>query len=140
MLEAWLSRGDRRMAEVVYRAWKHGARFDAWQETSHLDAWYKAFEECQLDPDFYTHRVRYIDEIFPWDHINPGVKKTFLAQDYRWSLEGKIRQDCRQQCFACGILPTFAQTRRENPGEVWKCPEVSQGRVRAVDTLQPQEV
>ncbi len=140
MLEAWLSRGDRRMAEVVYHAWKNGARFDAWQEESHLDAWYKAFEECQLDPAFYTHRVRYIDEIFPWDHINPGVKKTFLAQDYRWSLDGKVRQDCRRQCFACGILPTFAQTRRENPGEVWKCPEVSQGRVRAVDTLQPQEV
>lgn len=136
MLEAWLSRGDRRMAEVVYTAWKHGAKFDAWQEQSHLDAWYSAFDEVGIDPGFYTHRARYIDEIFPWEHINPGVKKSFLTQDYRWSLEGKTRIDCRQQCFACGILPTFAQTRRENPGEGWKCPEVSQGRVRSVKVKQ----
>ncbi len=136
MLEAWLSRGDRRMAEVVYTAWKHGAKFDAWQEQSHLDAWYTAFDEVGIDPAFYTHRTRYLDEIFPWEHINPGVKKSFLTQDYRWSLEGKTRIDCRQQCFACGILPTFAQMRREHPGEEWKCPEVSQGRVRSVKVLQ----
>ncbi len=136
MLEAWLSRGDRRMAEVVYTAWKHGAKFDAWQEQSHLDAWYTAFDEVGIDPGFYTHRTRYLDEIFPWEHINPGVKKSFLTQDYRWSLEGKTRIDCRQQCFACGILPTFAQMRREHPGEEWKCPEVSQGRVRSVKILQ----
>ncbi len=136
MLEAWLSRGDRRMAEVVYTAWKHGAKFDAWQEQSHLDAWYTAFDEVGIDPGFYTHRTRYLDEIFPWEHINPGVKKSFLTQDYRWSLEGKTRIDCRQQCFACGILPTFAQMRREHPGEEWKCPEVSQGRVRSVKVLQ----
>ena len=136
MLEAWLSRGDRRMAEVVYTAWKQGAKFDAWQEHDHLDSWYTAFDEVGIDPGFYTHRVRYIDEIFPWEHINPGVKKSFLTQDYRWSLEGKTRIDCRQQCFACGILPTFAQMRREHPGEEWKCPEVSQGRVRSVKVLQ----
>ncbi len=136
MLEAWLSRGDRKMAEVVYTAWKHGAKFDAWQEQSHLDAWYTAFDEVGIDPAFYTHRARFLDEIFPWEHINPGVKKSFLTQDYRWSLEGKTRIDCRQQCFACGILPTFAQMRREHPGEEWKCPEVSQGRVRSVKVLQ----
>jgi radical SAM family uncharacterized protein len=136
MLEAWLSRGDRRLAEVVYSAWKHGAKFDAWQDEDHMGAWESAFAECGLDPDFYTHRNRYVDEIFPWDHINPGVKKTFLAQDYRWSLDGKTRADCRQQCYACGILPTFAQMRREHPGEVWKCPEVSKGRVRPVNALE----
>jgi radical SAM family uncharacterized protein len=136
MLEAWLSRGDRRMAEVVYAAWKHGARFDAWQDENHRADWEAAFAECGLNPAFYTHRNRYVDEIFPWDHINPGVKKTFLAQDYRWSLEEKTRIDCRQQCFACGILPTFAQMRREHPGEVWKCPEVSRGRVHPVNALE----
>ena len=47
-----------------------------------------------------------------------------LFQDFRQSLEGQIRVDCRLNCFACGILPTFANMRRENPGEVWKCPDV----------------
>ncbi len=52
------------------------------------------------------------------------MRKNFLFQDFRQSLEGEIRVDCRLNCFACGILPTFANMRRENPGDVWKCPDV----------------
>ncbi len=123
-LEAWLSRGDRRMAEVVYSAWKGGSKFDAWDEGKKYDAWLQAFEEHGLDPLFYTHRQRRTDEVFPWEHITAAVRKNFLFQDFRQSLEGQIRVDCRLNCFACGILPTFANMRRENPGEVWKCPDV----------------
>jgi radical SAM family uncharacterized protein len=124
LLEAWLTRGDRRMAEVVYSAWKNGAKFDAWDEAKKQDAWLPAFEEHGLDPAFYTYRQRRTDEIFPWEHITAAVRKNFLFQDFRQSLEGKIRVDCRLNCYACGILPTFANLRRENPGEGWKCPEV----------------
>ena len=123
-LEAWLSRGDRRMAEVVYSAWKGGSRFDAWEEGKNYNAWLRAFEEHGLDPLFYTHRQRRTDEVFPWEHITAAVRKNFLFQDFRASLEGEIRVDCRLNCFACGILPTFANMRRENPGDVWKCPDV----------------
>jgi radical SAM family uncharacterized protein len=123
-LEAWLSRGDRRMAEVVYSAWKNGTKFDAWDEGVKHDAWTSAFEQHGLDPLFYTHRQRRTDEVFPWEHITAAVRKNFLFQDFRQSLEGQIRVDCRLNCFACGILPTFANMRRENPGDVWKCPDV----------------
>ncbi len=123
-LEAWLSRGDRRMAEVVYTAWKNGAKFDAWFEGRKYQTWINAFAERGLDPLFYTHRQRRTDEVFPWEHITAAVRKNFLFQDFRQSLEGQIRVDCRLNCFACGILPTFAQMRRENPGEGWKCPDV----------------
>jgi len=124
LLEAWLSRGDRRMAEVVYSAWRDGAQFDAWDEGRKPEVWKAAFAEHGLDPAFYTHRQRRTDEVFPWDHITAAVRKNFLFQDFRQSLEGQIRVDCRLNCFACGILPTFANMRRDNPGEVWKCPEV----------------
>ena len=124
LLEAWLTRGDRRTAEVVYSAWKNGATFDAWQEERKYQTWMNAFAEHALDPAFYTHRQRRTDEIFPWDHISAAVRKNFLFQDFRQSLEGQIRVDCRLQCFACGILPTFTSVRRDNPGEHWKCPEV----------------
>ena len=124
LLEAWLSRGDRRMSEVIYSAWKNGAKFDAWDEAKKHEAWLPAFEEHGLDPAFYTHRQRRTDEVFPWEHITAAVRKSFLFQDFRQSLEGQIRVDCRLNCFACGILPTFANLRRENPGEGWKCPDV----------------
>ena len=123
-LEAWLSRGDRRLAEVVYTAWKNGAKFDAWFEGRKYQTWMNAFAEHGLDPLFYTHRQRRTDEVFPWEHITAAVRKNFLFQDFRQSLEGQIRVDCRLNCFACGILPTFANMRRDNPGDVWKCPDV----------------
>lgn len=124
LLEAWLARGDRRMGEVIFRAWQHGAAFDAWNEERRFDAWQAAFVETGLDPAFYTHRVRRLDEVFPWDHISTAVRKEYLFQDFRLSLEGEIRADCRQQCYACGILPTFNSARRQNPGDYWKCPEI----------------
>jgi radical SAM family uncharacterized protein len=129
MLEAWLSRGDRRMAEVVYQAWKRGAKFDAWKEHFRYDLWLDAFAATGLEPEFYTHRERPIDETFPWEHISTTVRKKFLTEDYLWSLQGKTRVDCRERCFACGILPTFAEMRRANPGEVWQCPEVKSKRI-----------
>jgi radical SAM family uncharacterized protein len=128
LLEAWLSRGDRRLAEVIYSAWKHGAKFDAWNEHRQYETWMAAFAEHGLDPDFYTHRPRRTDEIFPWDHITAAVRKNFLFQDFRQSLEGHIRVDCRLNCFACGILPTFADLRRDHPGNGWKCPDVKSPR------------
>jgi radical SAM superfamily enzyme YgiQ (UPF0313 family) len=123
-LEAWLTRGDRKIADVVYTAWKNGAKFDAWGDQMKYDVWMAAFEEHSIDPTFYTHRQRRTDEVFPWEHISAAVRKNFLFQDFRMSLEGEIRVDCRLNCFACGILPTFSNLRRENPGEVWKCPDV----------------
>jgi radical SAM superfamily enzyme YgiQ (UPF0313 family) len=124
LLEAWLSRGDRRLAQVIYLAWKKGARFDAWQDQDNFAIWQAAFAEAGIDPAFYSHRTRALDEAFPWDHIHPGVTRRFLAQDYTWSLEGKTRDDCREQCYACGILPGYIELRRENTGEQWKCPDV----------------
>ena len=124
LLEAWLSRGDRRMAEVVYTAWRNGAKFDAWGDQRRFKAWTSAFTAQNLDPAFYTHRPRRADEVFSWDHISDAVRKKFLFEDFRASLEGEIRADCRERCFACGILPTFANERREHPGIFWKCPEV----------------
>ncbi len=124
MLEAWLSRGDRRLGAVIERAWQFGAKFDAWQEFFSYEYWAQAFEEFGIDPAFYTHRERPIDETLPWDHINAGVKKQFLTEDYLMSEQGQTRIDCRERCFACGILPKFAALRRENPGDIWECPEV----------------
>ncbi len=123
MVEAWLSRGDRRLGEVVLEAWRRGARFDAWQDQLRYDAWLDAFESAGLDPAFYTHRDRALDELLPWDHIDAGLKKSFLIEDYGWSLEDRTRVDCRDECFACGILPKFKSLRREHPGDVWECPE-----------------
>jgi radical SAM family uncharacterized protein len=129
-LEALLSRGDRRLGRVIHRAWQLGARFDGWDEHFSAEAWWTAMQEAGLDPAFYTHRQRAIDETFSWDHIDVAVRKKFLAQDYLMSQQGETRVDCRDRCFACGILPTFTQLRSQTPARAWECPEVKPKHLR----------
>jgi hypothetical protein len=135
MLEASLSRGDRRLNDAIYEAWKRGAKFDAWQEHFQYETWMEAMAAAGVSHDFYTHRERDIDEVFPWDHIDAAVNKSFLAEDYMWSLEEKTRVDCRHQCFACGILPKFKEVRRENKGDVWECPDVGGDRPKSTPVV-----
>lgn len=122
LLEAWLSRGDRRLADVIETAWKNGAKFDAWDEGFQKEYWYDAFEKDGIDPAFYVSRERDLDEVFPWDHISSGVFKAFLLEDYLMSQRGETRQDCREGCFACGILDCFAQVRPQAEDTYWGCP------------------
>ncbi len=122
LLEAWLSRGDRRLGQVIQRAWQLGAKFDAWGENENMPFWRQAFDELGMDPDFYAYRERGLDEILPWDHIHTGVSKSFLKHDLEWSKLGKTRRDCREQCYACGILDAFADKRPVSPLVYWGCP------------------
>lgn len=125
VFEGVLTRGDRRMAEVVERAWRKGATFDAWQDHFRRDAWQDAMAEEGLEPAFYSHRRRPIDELFPWEHIDVAVTRRFLTGDYLMSQQQETRIDCRHHCFACGILPKLKDLRRETPAEAWECPPVT---------------
>ncbi|HEX9018729.1 MAG TPA: TIGR03960 family B12-binding radical SAM protein [Anaerolineaceae bacterium] len=127
--EAWLTRGDRRTGQVLYRAWQLGSKFDAWQEGFKYERWLQAFADCGLDPEFYSHRERALDECLPWQHISTAVRPGYLKEEYLRSLEGQTRIDCREQCFACGILPQFNDLRASLPDDAWKCPPVK-GRQR----------
>lgn len=123
--EGFLSRGDRRVAKVIEKAWQAGAKFDAWSEHFDLSLWQEAAANEGLDMEFYSHRKRPVDEIFPWEHIDVAVTRRFLTQDYLMSQEGQTRIDCRENCFACGILPKLIDLRRETPADAWECPPVS---------------
>ncbi len=104
LLEAALSRGDRRMGKVIYNAWKLGSTFDAWGEYFKYQNWRQAFAEAGLDPDFYARRERPLDEVLPWSHIDIGVSQEFLKREYKRSQECRTTRDCRTEaCNACGL-------------------------------------
>jgi radical SAM superfamily enzyme YgiQ (UPF0313 family) len=107
LLEAALSRGDRRLGQVIYRAWQLGAKFDAWNELFDEGLWWRAFTEAGLDPNFYARRERPLDEVLPWDHIDVGVRKEFLIGEYQRSLCGETTIDCREGCVECGVSDVF---------------------------------
>jgi radical SAM family uncharacterized protein len=107
LLEACLSRGDRRLANVIYDAWKSGAKFDAWYDQFNFKIWQEAFINNHVEPSFYASRQRNLAEILPWDHINIGITKKALIEEYQLSKQDIIRKDCREQCYSCGIQQNY---------------------------------
>ncbi len=102
-LEAVFARGDRRLSEVLIRAWEKGCRFDGWYDMFSFNKWMEAFEELNIDADFFGRRKRELDEILPWDFIDCGVTKEFLYSEYEKSMESITTGDCREQCYNCGV-------------------------------------
>jgi hypothetical protein len=102
ILEGVFARGDRRLSKVIYDAYKAGAIFDAWTEFFDMDRYLKAFEENGIDMYFYTSRQRDINEVFPWDHIDAGVTKSFLAREWENARAGVVTPNCRTSCQGCG--------------------------------------
>jgi radical SAM family uncharacterized protein len=107
LLEACLSRGDRQLSNVIYDAWKSGAKFDAWHDQFNFDIWKKAFSHNNIQPKNYAFRKRSINEVLPWDHINIGVSKKTLIEEYQLSQKDTIRKDCREKCYSCGIQQNY---------------------------------
>jgi len=104
LLEAAISRGDRRLGKVIYRAWQLGAVFDGWSEHFNHEIWLRAFKEAGLKPEFYAQRQRSPDEPLPWGHIDIGINPAFLKREYKLAIEGKLTPDCRlETCNACGL-------------------------------------
>ncbi len=102
LIEAVLSKGDRRVADVIEEVWRQGGRLDAWTDYFDLDRWMKAFETCKVDPAFYAHREIPTDAVLPWDHIDMGVRKSHLLHEREMAYKSQISPDCRHQCAACG--------------------------------------
>jgi radical SAM family uncharacterized protein len=114
LIEAVLSRGDRRLGRVIHRAWQLGSTFDAWSERFNYQNWIKALSEAGLEPGFYAHRQRPLDEILPWAHIDSGVTAAYLKQEYRRALAGQETADCRNnECNVCGLEESQPQCREK---------------------------
>ena len=104
LVEAALSRGDRRLGQVIYNAWLSGCRFDAWSDHFNYQNWVDAFNTCGLDISFYANRQRDLTELLPWSHIDTGVTKEFLKSEYQKIWKQEFTEDCRDgNCHACGL-------------------------------------
>jgi radical SAM family uncharacterized protein len=124
LVEAFLTRGDRRVADVIELAWRKGAKLEGWGEYFNFGAWQAAFTELDMDMDWYARRARTVDEILPWEHISAGLKKQFLVDEYIHTYKGGVVDDCREHCFSCGILGYFKEQRRDAPDDGWGCPSL----------------
>ncbi|ENJ9655851.1 radical SAM domain-containing protein [Clostridium botulinum B str. Osaka05] len=102
-MEAIFARGDRRLCDVLIKAFEKGARFDGWNQYFDFNIWKEALEECNIDGDFYAYRQREYDEILPWDFVDTGVAKEFLMRENERAKKAEVTPDCRQGCKNCGV-------------------------------------
>jgi radical SAM family uncharacterized protein len=111
LVEGLLARGDRRVGRVVERVWRDGGRFDGWSEHFSYQRW-TAAAAAELEPlgvslDWYTTRERGRDEVLPWDHLDSGLERDWLWDDWQDALEAREQDDCRwTPCFDCGVCPS----------------------------------
>lgn len=103
IVEAVLARGDRRLSDVIYTAWKKGCKLDGWNEYYRYDLWQEAFRECGIDPAFYANRKREYDEVMPWSHMDILVSPDFFIRENRLAHEEKPTRNCREGCAGCGV-------------------------------------
>lgn len=115
MLEACIARGDRRIGDVIYTAWKNGCRLDGWNEHFKFDVWMKAFELCGLTPDFYAYRERPYEELLPWQFIDAGVSQEYLMRENEKAKAAATTRDCRHGCNGCGMQKWGVCSFVENP-------------------------
>ena len=108
LVEGILSRGDRRLGEVLKRVWSSGGTFQEWSEYFDLDLWLSAMEKEDLNYEWFAYRHRNIEEPLPWDHLDAGLYKDFLWQEWRDALEEKGLEDCRwTPCYDCGACTGY---------------------------------
>ena len=112
IVEGLLSRGDRRIGSVIEAVWRDGGRFDGWSEHFSYERWMeqaaRVFAEMDdpIDVDWYTTRERGELEVLPWDHLDSGLDKEWLWQDWQDALDEEEVDDCRwTPCFDCGVCP-----------------------------------
>lgn len=103
ILEAVLAKGDRRLGDAVYEAWKCGCKFDGWDEFYRYDIWREVFERLGIDVDFYALRTRSYDEIMPWQHLDYFVSRDFLIRENQKAHNAETTPDCRRKCSGCGL-------------------------------------
>lgn len=119
IIEAVFARGDRKVGKALLLAWQKGARFDGWSDCFDYERWLEAFAEAGLDKDFYAARQRAEHEVFPWEHISPGVSRKFLWNEWQKAYAQQLTHDCRRStCTGCGVCQKLGVNIIDYKGEV----------------------
>ena len=119
IIEAVFARGDRKVGKALLAAWRRGARFDGWSDCFDYERWLEAFTEAGIDKDFYAARQRGENEVFPWEHISPGVSRKFLWNEWQKAYAQQLTHDCRRStCTGCGVCQKLGVQIIDYKGEV----------------------
>lgn len=104
LLEAVLSRGDRRISKLIYKAFKNGAKFDGWDECLNIDLWNNAANELNLSLNYEATKSRTVGSTNPWNVIETGILNKFLVTEYDKAMSAVETKPCIENtCHGCGV-------------------------------------
>ena len=106
VLEAIISRGDRKICNAIKTAYEKGAIYDAWTEHFNYQLWLDVFEELKINTNEYLEE-KDTKDILPWDHIDIGLTRDFFVKEWEKAREQSLSKDCREGCELCGIQSDF---------------------------------
>lgn len=109
-VETLLSRGDRRLGEVIALAEERGLIFQGDWENFDFARWQQCWEDAAYPAIEDVHRARKRAEPLPWEHISSLVRKDFLWEEWEKYSRGEPTPGCFEQCTDCGP-PCHAATR-----------------------------
>ena len=81
VLEASMSRGDRKIGDVVLSAFRKGATMDSWSDFFNFSIWEEAFSENGLSMEEYAYKTYSFNEVLPWSHIKTGVRDEYFKEE-----------------------------------------------------------
>ncbi len=158
VLEGILARGDRRLANVIERAYERGAVFDSWEEHLRLDVWEEALDHFDVDRSLFLGTIP-VDARVPWDHFDIGLEQGFLLKEYRKALKNRLSPPCGKAkgmfihhtnladastdtrnlvCYDCGIACDMSQMRSDRLDKLHKLSAFTPGARAQLPVLQPE--
>ncbi len=103
-LEGVISRGDERVGDLIFEAYKKGARLEAWTEYFRRDLWENIFHDADWNIEEEICSRKSVDDTLPWDTVNLGVHKKYIEHEYKKSMKGLLTERCTDTCqYKCGI-------------------------------------
>ena len=107
MLEAAMTRGDKKFGKLIYALYKKGAYLTSWDEYLEYDQWRETATECGISFEEEASRQYGKDEVLPWEVIDMGIPRSWFEQEYEKALRAENTIPCEFNCVKCGVCTNF---------------------------------
>ena len=109
LLEAVLTRGDESLCKFIEALYKKGVYLASWGEHFSWKLWNETAQELGINLEALAQKKYETNLPLPWDFINIGIDKKWLAEEYNIALNKYKDSDfvytptCETKCVNCGV-------------------------------------
>lgn len=136
-IEAVLTRGDKKLCAYIEELFKAGCYLDAWGEYFNKNVWEACAKKVGISLDELSQKEYSLKEDLPWDFIDIGIKKEWLANEYKDAIENKTKPPCETDCVNCGVCESFKVKKVSDSPYKSKKARVQEGKENEILSFCP---